>query len=470
MQNPARSQRLPGALGIAILIVFLGAGGALWLSRSGRGESRHNAGAKNQEGPTAKQIPGVGVIKPQKGGLARITNMPGTIRAFDVAPLHAMVSGYVKELKVDRGDRVRKGQLLASLDNPEIEVGVVQAEASLEHSRALVGEARARVKAAQAGEKAALAAKREATSNLERSVAQRTYRSKAFDRLSDLARRNAIEQRVVDESQDEYEAAVAAEHSAQAGIETAEAKLEEAKAAVDLASADLVTATAQVSISQANLDKAKVMQNFTRIEAPFAGVITQRGEDIHPGAFIRAATEGVAEPLLTVARTDLMRTIVPIADSDVPYCNVGDPAVIRLDVLGGRAFPGKVSRLAESEDLKARTMRIEVDLPNPDGVLRDGMFGRALIQLEPPSQDLIIPVSCLVEHRGEGEATAYVVKNGKIQRASLRLGRDDGVNVEVLSGLSSDDQVILQPSDSTREGAEVRPEPVARSESNGSGG
>jgi RND family efflux transporter MFP subunit len=397
--------------------------------------------------------------------MTRTTDMPGTIRAFDVAPLHAMVSGYMKELKVDRGDRVKRGQLLALIDNPEIEVGVIQAKANLDHSKALVREAEARVKAAQSGVLAAQAAHREATSNLEKAVAQRTYRSKAFQRLSDLARRNAIEQRVVDESQDEYEAALAAEHSAQAGVETAEAKLEEARATVELAKADLITANAQVSISESNLQRAKVMENFTRIEAPFDGVITQRGEDMHPGAFIRAATEGLAEPMLTVARTDLMRTIVPIADPDVPYCNVGDPATVRLDALGGRAFPGKISRMAESEDLKARTMRVEIDLPNSNGLLRDGMYGRALIQLEPPSQHLVIPASCLVEERGDKAGAVFIVKDGRVSRANLKLGRDDGVNVEVLDGLSPNDQVILQPSNSIREGTEVRPEPVNRPDS-----
>jgi RND family efflux transporter MFP subunit len=217
-------------------------------------------------------------------------------------------------------------------------------------------------------------------------------------------------------------------------------------------------------VSEANLEKAKVFQSYTRIESPLDGVVTFRGEGIHPGAFVRSAMEGNnAEPLLTAARTDKMRTIVQVPDPDVPFCNPGDPATIKIDALKGRLFKGTVSRVAHAEDLKDRTMRVEIDLPNADGVLRDGMYGRAVIELEPPSKNLSIPATCLIEQNGTGDGAVYVVKDGKVKRISIRVGKDNGLQVEVLSGLAPDDELIAQPTSSITDGLNVKAEHAGRS-------
>ena len=398
------------------------------------------------------------------GGTERITDQPGTVRAFERATLYAKVSGYLKDLKVDRGDRVKRDQVLAQIYVPELDVAVLQAESSLQHSRALATQAEARVKAALAGVQAAEAKQKQAVSVLEEAVATREYRKKALDRITELARRNAAEQRLVDEYEDQYMASLASEHSAQSGIQTAEAQIAEAKAAVGLAEADLATAKAEITVSEANLQRAKVMVSYTKIESPFDGVVTFRGDGIHKGAFIRSAADGNSEPLLAVATTDRMRTIVLVPDPDVPFCNVGDPASVKIDALGGRTFKGTVSRMADSEDLKDRTMRVEIDLPNDQGLLRDGMYGRAVIELEPPSQNLTIPSTCLIEQNGHGDGAVFVVRDGKVTRVKLRVGKDSGLRVEVLSGLTEDDQVIAQITPSITEGTIVRTEPAKAEE------
>jgi RND family efflux transporter MFP subunit len=450
------------------VVVAAGGIGAFFWSRSGKGDTGNGKGQAPHAAAEARQEAApalaVQVVKPHRGGMARTTEMPGTIRAFKFAPLYAKVSGYLKELNVDRGDRVKKGQLLALVYDPEVDVAVLQAQAALEHSRAMEKQAEAKVKTAEAGVKAAEARRNQANSTLEQTVAQRTYRKKALDRLAALASRNAVEQQLVDEQEDQYMSAQAAEHAAQAGIDTAEAQLAEAKAAVELAQADLKTARSEISISEANLAKAKVLASYTRIEAPFDGVVTFRGEGIHPGAFIRAATEGSMEPLLTVAWTDKMRTIVPVPDPDVPFANPGDPATVRLDAMGSKVFKGVISRTAEAEDLKDRTMRVEVDLPNKDGLLRDGMYGRAVIQLEPPSNNLSIPATALVDHNTEGEASVFVVAGGKVEKRKVRVGRDNGLEVEALSGLSPDDEVIAQPTSAITQGMTVRTEGAGRAD------
>jgi RND family efflux transporter MFP subunit len=390
--------------------------------------------------------------------MERIVDMPGTIRAKEFALLHAKVSGYLKELRVDRGDRVKKGQVLAQIYVPELDVAVLRAQASLQHAQAMARQAEARIKTAQAGVTGAEAKQKEAASKLEEAVAKRTYRKKALDRITELARRNAVEPRLVDEDEDQYMASIASEHAAESGILTADARLVEAKAAVELAEADLVTAKAEVAIADATLKNAQVMQSYTQIEAPFDGVITFRGEGVHPGAFIRSASDGVSEPLLTVACTDRMRTIIEIPDPDVPYCNPGDPATIRVDAIPGRTFKGVVSRMSDSEDLKNRTMRVEVDLHNPDGVLRDGMYGRGIIELEPPSKNLTIPSTCLIEQNDKGVGAVFAVRDGKVKKLPVRVGKDNGVRVEILSGLSESDALVAQITPAITEGVEVKPE------------
>ena len=410
----------------------------------------------------ASRLPTAQVLKPIRGGMERITDQPGTIRAFERATLYAKVSGYLKELKVDRGDLVKKDQTLAKIYVPEVNVAVIQARTSLEHSKALATQADARVKTAQAGLQAAKAKKNQAVAVLEEAVATREYRKKALDRITQLALRNAAEQRLVDEYEDQFMASMASEHAAQSGIQTAEAQIAEASAAIGLAEAELATAKSEIKVSEANLEKAKVMESYTRIEAPFDGVVTFRGDGIHPGAFIRSAADGNSEPLLAVATNDRMRTIVQVPDPDVPFCNVGDPANIKIDALGGRVFKAKVSRMAQAEDLKDRTMRVEIDLLNDKGLLKDGMYGRAIIELEPPSKNLTIPSTCLIEQDGLGDGAVFVVRDGKVVRQKVRVGKDSGLRVEVLSGLSEDDQVIAQITPSITEGAMVKPELAER--------
>src|SRR5262249_55931515 len=154
-------------------------------------------------------------------------------------------------------------------------------------------------------------------------------------------------------------------------------------------------------------------------KSPYDGVVIFRGEGVHKGAFVRSADEGMGEPMLTVAWDDSMRTVIPVPDRDVPFVNLGDPAIVRIDALAGREFKGVVSRIAESEDVNDRTMRVEVDLSNPDHVLRDGMYGRAEIILEAATKNLTIPSQAILDRDSEGKGTILVVRDGKVYRQSV---------------------------------------------------
>jgi RND family efflux transporter MFP subunit len=180
------------------------------------------------------------------------------------------------------------------------------------------------------------------------------------------------------------------------------------------------------------------------VTAPFDGVVTQRNFFVRD--YVRAANEGGAHPpLLTAQRTDLMRVVVQIPDRDVPYCDVGDPAIVEIDALPDeKTLPAKVSRVSQSEDADTRLMHIEIDLPNPTGKIRNGMFGRVTIILE-KSNLLSVPSSCLVGKFEAGRASVYTVRDGKAVRTPVRYSEDNGIKVGIMSGLKPDDLVVRQP-------------------------
>src|SRR5262249_49180920 len=159
-----------------------------------------------------------------------------------------------------------------------------------------------------------------------------------------------------------YESASAAEAAARAAIVTARAKVAAAEARIQQALADQKAAEANVKIAAAKLKKAEALVGYTRIASPYTGVVTRR--NFHVGDFIRSAVEGGNVPLLTVARTDVMRVVTKVADPDVPYLDVGDPAVVTVNALPGVKFHGKVARFSHAEDPTERTMRTEIDLKN----------------------------------------------------------------------------------------------------------
>jgi RND family efflux transporter MFP subunit len=405
---------------------------------------------------TSSQGTRVEVQHPSKGGLERTTNQPGSVISYEGAALYAKVSGYLKKLNVDIGDHVKEGDVLAEIDVPELVKAVDQAKAVVEQTGATVKQAEARVKTAEATVKASEANVKQASAQIERYVAEREYHKKELDRITLLASRNSIEQKLVDEKQDQYDSSLAAEHAAEAAVLSAKAQLVESQARVDQAKADLMASEASLDVAKQDLQKAQVLADYRVITSPYTGVITAR--NYFRGDFIRSAADGEAQPLLNVARTDLMRVVVQVPDLDVSLVSKGDPAVIEIDALRGKRFEGTVSRFSESEGTDDRTMRTEIDLPNPDGLLRDGMYGRATIVLDPPSTNLTVSSSSLVEHAEDGKGAVFVVRDGKAHRVNVQVGKDNGLQAEILSGLHAEDEVVVQSGGSLTDGLAVQVE------------
>jgi HlyD family secretion protein len=195
------------------------------------------------------------------------------------------------------------------------------------------------------------------------------------------------------------------------------------------------------------------MVGYTKIISPYDGVVTKR--NFFPGAFIRSAVEGGVDPILIVARTDLVRVITQIPDRDVPLTDVGDPTEVTLDAMGTEVFKGKVSRFADAEDPSSRTMHTEIDLPNPNDRIKPGMYGIAKVILDTATKTSTLPAYCLVGESKDGKGEVFVITHGKAKRTKVTVGADDGIRVEIRSGITADDDVIVNTG-SVSDGVPVR--------------
>ncbi len=430
--------------------------------------------ADPEEDPDAlppAEPPTVKVISPARGLLDRIAGLPCSARAFAAVNLRAQVSGYLKPYpqvpvdakekhSLDIGDRVTAGQVLAFIDVPEIEKQAERNAATVELAKARVGQMKAKVGVAEADLEASEAQVEYSIANAKSANAMFVFRTLAHDRIDYLFKLKSIELRYLEEVTEHMEQAREAENAAKAAIVVSKANTKASARRIDLAKEDVKEAEGQVKVAQADLDKTQVLLAFSQIVAPFEGVITERNFD--PGALIHAeGHKGSQPPILTIQRTDLFRAVVQIPDRYVHDANEGDTAEIEFDGLPGKRFDHlKISRIAKAEATDTRMMHVEIDVPNPDRVIRHGMYGKATITLE-KLKTLSVPKECLVPSPDGTKRAVFVVRDGKAFRVPVRLGLDNGVRAEVLQGLTENAQVIFSPPGYLRDGAEVhinRPE------------
>jgi HlyD family secretion protein len=448
-------------LGVALLPVLLG-GVTYWLWAQGS-DSGKQAPRSGEPGRSAKSGKGapvpVRVARPQPGGVERVVTRPASVHSFDHADLYAQVSGYLKKQVVDIGDVVKKGQQLAEIDAPELWARVQQAEADLEKARSAVEVAQARARGSEADLEQARTRAEQAETDVQKYTALVTLRKAEYRRIRALAEADAVQRELVDEKLEARRAAEADVAAATKAVLTAKSGVRAAAATLQEAKAKVIDARAQVKVAEAALTHARVMAGFTQILSPYDGVVTRR--TFHPGDFVRDASRGGDLPLLSVARTDLMRVVLYVPDRDVPFTRRGEKARLVVDALPDRTFDGVVSRTAVSQDANTRTMRTEIDLPNPRdkthpaGVLQNGMYGQATICLGKGTRGVTIPTTALVGDGEGGKRSVYVVKDGKAKRVGVQVGLDDGILAEVLSGLGPDDVVVVRHGPGLRGGVPV---------------
>jgi membrane fusion protein, multidrug efflux system len=213
-------------------------------------------------------------------------------------------------------------------------------------------------------------------------------------------------------------------------------------------------AKGKYEVAKANLERFETLLGYSRIIAPFDGVVTRRWVD--PGAFIPAATSGsAAKNAAVVTLMDFSRVRIELAvpQPDAPFVKRGLPVQVRVEELPNRAFEGRITRFAYALDESTKTMAAEVEIPNPDHALRPGMYTLCETVLEQRPNTLLIPAEALVSEKKENFVFAY--RDGKAQRIPVRIGFDDGVSVEVVEGLAGDEALILAGKQAVADGQAV---------------
>jgi RND family efflux transporter MFP subunit len=341
----------------------------------------------------------------------------GEFLPFQEVELHAKVAGYVRHINVDIGDRVKAGQVLATLDVPELVAQVQGADATVRQSQEQISRANSDVIRAQADFEAA--------------------HSQA-ERLKQAAK-------------------VRPGMIAQQEIDNAVARDRSAAAQVDAAKAALSAMQQQLGVSQADRQHYSSLADYSRITAPFSGVVTSRYADT--GTLLQAGTSNSGSaPVVKLAEVDILRLRLPVPESLASYVRLGDPATVRVDAIG-KSFQGKVARSSGALDTATRTMQVEIDVPNKDNQLTPGMYAQITLQLASANESLTAPVQA-VDQTG----TPFVLlvdSAGKIHKKTVRVGISTPDRVQILSGLNEGDRLVAVNLSEYQEGETVSPRQLA---------
>lgn len=418
------------------------------------------AGCQRTAGPATSSpqskatIDRVTAGKPVRKTLKLTTTQPGRIEAFEEAPLFPKVAGFVEKVLVDIGDSVKKDQLLIKLSVPEMVDEVRQMEALVAQSEAEVAQAAAAVKSVDAMASMAQAKVAQTKAGVDRAAGEYERWKAEHARMVELAAKGSVTQKLVDETQNQFRAADAARREADANVASSVAALSAAQASVEKSQADLKATRARKDVAAANLAHARTMLGYAELKAPFDGVVTQRNVDT--GHYVHPTTGGAAEPLLVVAQTKFVRVFVDVPEMEAPFVDAGknsQAVVVRVQSLGEKGIDGKITRTSWSLDRANRALRVEIDLPNPDGKLRPGMYAKVEILLDQLDDVLALPATAIV--RDGGGTYCCVVDSGKIDRRKVEMGLRSGTEVEIRSGISADQLVVLARGDTLIQGQPV---------------
>jgi RND family efflux transporter MFP subunit len=340
----------------------------------------------------------VQVVQPERQSLHRRRTLPASVEPYEVVRLYAKVAGYLADIRVDIGDRVRKNETLAVIEVPETAAERPVLDAELAEAKAQLGKA-------------------EAANELQRAIYERSQTLRAHGSIT-------------------------------------EQDLEQARAQRAAAVAEVALAKARIASVRARVERLDTLLAYATITAPFDGVVTERF--VHPGALIQmAAASNTVSPIITVQRADVVRATATVAESDVPFVDRGDPATLVVRALPERPFAAAVTRMADALDPATRTMRVEVDVPNPDGALRPGMYGELSLDLDQRPGVLTVPATAVLNDKGQ--TVVYVVDGGAARKVAVKTGaEDDGGRTEIRAGLDETEQVVAGGGGALSDGAPVR--------------
>ncbi|MBI3666380.1 MAG: efflux RND transporter periplasmic adaptor subunit [Acidobacteria bacterium] len=359
---------------------------------------------------TEERRPAVNVAAVRLGPARSEVELPGDLVALVETPIYARADVFMRRRLVDLGHRVKQGDLMAELETPELDEQIRQARAMLSQSQAAVKQWQASLL--------------ESRANLK--LAQVTY-----ERWKQLAASGVVSLQDADEKQ-------ASEEVRQAEVAAAEASLNAAQN--------------QVSANEANLRRLEELKSFSKITAPFDGVVTYRVPDV--GTLINAGSTAAGKEMFRVAQIHILRIFVNVPQSAVPSIHSGQTAELRVQEFPGRVFPASVRGTSHSLDTGSRTELVVLIVPNPDGILLPGMYAQVKFVVERDKPALLIRGDAMVLARS-GPQVAVVGADGRVHFRGIQIARDLGAELEINAGLSPGDQVVLHPGDEVRENAVV---------------
>jgi RND family efflux transporter MFP subunit len=362
--------------------------------------------------------PAVGVSKVIRKTLQSQLTVSSELVPFQEIDVYAKESGFVHELLVDYGTRVKQGQLMAVLEIPELVAQIQQDAAAIRNASDMVTHAE---------------------HELNRIEAQHQVLHLQFQRLNGVAQSKPglVAQQEVDDSQGR-------DLAAEAQVEAGESSLQGAQSLLQAA--------------EAKKEHDSVLLDYAKITAPFAGVVTQRYANF--GTLMQAGTGSSTNviPLVRLSQDDKFRLVIPVPESYVKYIRIGEPVNVQVTSLG-RTFPGTVARFSVDVKEETRTMHTEVDVQNPGHVLVPGMYAEATLVLQQKENALAVPLQA-IDRSGDAATVDVLTPNHKIEIRSVKLGMENTTYAEVLGGLAEGELVVVGDRSGLKAGQSARPQEV----------
>jgi HlyD family secretion protein len=418
-----RAVRTFAGLVLVILAVVFDAG-CRHAERGGESARSKSAKAKNEEGKTA----GITVIQPQKRDIRMTVIQPGTIQAYEVAPIFSRIAGYVEKYNYNIGDRVKPGDVLLEMWIPDLVEQLGQKSATVKRAEVQIRVTQSALQAAEAKVETARARVLSADAGVKRAQASYTRWDSEYKRLVTLVKQQVLDDQVRDETYRQFEEAVAVRDQAYAMVTEMKSALNQAMADRDRASADVEAARADLLVAQADERQAKVNVEYGRIKSPFKGVITQR--NISPGDYLQPGGGDNGHPLFVIEQVDPVRVFVGVPELASFFVHDNDTALIRFQALPGATREGKVVRSGFSLNPSTRTLQTEIDIPNSDGHLHPGWYVTVQIAID-RKQAWTLP-SNAIGFQGGHNNFVYFQVDGKPVRTPVIVGPSDDTHTEVI--------------------------------------
>ncbi len=393
----------------------------------------------------------VEVVRPERAMIRRSIEEPGQIEPYEVTEIHAKVSGYVQQWNADIGAKVTKGQVLAVLSVPELDAEAEQKQALAEESEAMLAQAKANEDVALANLYSTQAKLEEVRAGIKRADADLSRWHAEYKRIEELFHQRAQTGSLLDETRSKLKSSESAREEVEAQIHTADAAVRQGTAMLAKARADVKAAGSRIKVARSDARRTEAFRTYCTIVAPYDGVVARR--HVNVGDLTETGPHG--QPLFLVVRDDIVRIIVSVPEMYAPQVNPGDRVLIRLQALAAQPLEGKVTRTSWILDAKNRTIRTEIDVPNPKATLRPGLYAYATVIVDEHPGAMTVPSTALVHE--DSRTYCVVVVDGKAVRKPITVGLEDSSRSEILSGLREDDAVVKAYASSLANGQPVQP-------------